>query len=250
MGPEEPSDQQVAAAGDVKSEEVQKFRDLLGRHVVSSFDEDLDAEGIEVTQPDDDNMSQPESIVDQGLDHDWLGSELDKLPERDDYILKARYGLVDGQAHTYEQVGEKLKLTAPGVRHIEQRLLKRLRSACERSNSSAADTEKVSTVRKTNRRCSVNMELELCVFVIQRLLASHGKSARSETEIWLAQFIATQNLTKILDSTEMSQPDSLAANIVTYMIDKGYLRLAFSDSELLLTQTGFDWYQQMRSAQM
>ena len=49
------------------------------------------------------------------------------LPEREENILKLRYGLVDGNEYTLEEVGQIYGLTRERIRQIEFKALKRLR---------------------------------------------------------------------------------------------------------------------------
>ena len=52
---------------------------------------------------------------------------LNSLPPREVRILQLRYGLVDGQSYTLEEVGKKLGVTRERVRQIEAQALSRLR---------------------------------------------------------------------------------------------------------------------------
>ena len=52
---------------------------------------------------------------------------LDKLTLREREVLRMRFGLEDGHAHTLEEVGRRLDVTRERVRQIELRALKKLR---------------------------------------------------------------------------------------------------------------------------
>jgi RNA polymerase primary sigma factor len=56
-----------------------------------------------------------------------LREVLNGLLPREVRILQMRYGLLDGQANTLEQVGCKMGLTRERVRQIEAQALNRLR---------------------------------------------------------------------------------------------------------------------------
>jgi len=56
-----------------------------------------------------------------------LGEVLNGLPPREVRILQLRYGLLDGQAYTLEEVGRKMGVTRERVRQIEAQALSRLR---------------------------------------------------------------------------------------------------------------------------
>ena len=51
---------------------------------------------------------------------------LKELTEREAGIIKYRYGITDGKAHTLEQTGEKFNLTRERIRQIEKSVLKQL----------------------------------------------------------------------------------------------------------------------------
>lgn len=53
------------------------------------------------------------------------------LEERERAIVRFRYGLTDGQAHTLEQTGSEFGLTRERIRQIEKDVLKRLRAYAE-----------------------------------------------------------------------------------------------------------------------
>jgi RNA polymerase primary sigma factor len=57
----------------------------------------------------------------------YLNSALEALDPREQYILRARFGLDDGQMQTLEKIGRELRLTRERVRQIEMRALEKLR---------------------------------------------------------------------------------------------------------------------------
>jgi RNA polymerase primary sigma factor len=52
---------------------------------------------------------------------------LNSLTVREREILRLRYGLTDGQAHTLEEVGRRFRVTRERVRQIESKALRKLR---------------------------------------------------------------------------------------------------------------------------
>ena len=48
------------------------------------------------------------------------------LSERDIFILKKRFGFIDGRPHTLDEVGKELKLTRERIRQIQKKALKKL----------------------------------------------------------------------------------------------------------------------------
>jgi len=56
-----------------------------------------------------------------------LDAVLDKLTPRERDVVRMRFGLDDGYAHTLEEVGQRFAVTRERVRQIELRALKKLR---------------------------------------------------------------------------------------------------------------------------
>lgn len=56
-----------------------------------------------------------------------MGQLFAELNEREAAIIKFRYGLDDGRAHTLEETGKRFKLTRERIRQIEKDVMKRLR---------------------------------------------------------------------------------------------------------------------------
>jgi RNA polymerase primary sigma factor len=67
-----------------------------------------------------------EQVSNQLLSED-MGRLLEKLPEREEHLLRLRYGLADGFTHTLEDVANELGLTRERVRQIQSRALRKLR---------------------------------------------------------------------------------------------------------------------------
>ena len=77
-----------------------------------------------VTSPDD--MSPEEAVINADATH-GLRRALTHLPLQEAEILRLRFGLVDGQACTYQEIGQRLRISREQVRLREQRALLRLR---------------------------------------------------------------------------------------------------------------------------
>jgi RNA polymerase primary sigma factor len=75
----------------------------------------------------DEEVPAPDDTATYNLLREHLESVLDGLPPREVRILQLRYGLLDGQAYTLEEVGRKMGVTRERVRQIEAQALSRLR---------------------------------------------------------------------------------------------------------------------------
>ena len=76
---------------------------------------------------EDEESSAPDEEVISSMLRDELRVLLHDLPPREVRILQMRYGLIDGETYTLEEVGNKLGVTRERVRQIEAQALSRLR---------------------------------------------------------------------------------------------------------------------------
>ncbi len=76
---------------------------------------------------EDDDVPAPDDSATYNLLKEHLQEILNELPPREVRILQLRYGLLEGQAYTLEEVGNKMGVTRERVRQIEAQALSRLR---------------------------------------------------------------------------------------------------------------------------
>ena len=76
--------------------------------------------------PDESNMS-PEDFTIHEMLKEEIGDVLLTLTEREEKVLKLRFGLEDGKARTLEEVGKEFKVTRERIRQIEAKALRKLR---------------------------------------------------------------------------------------------------------------------------
>jgi RNA polymerase primary sigma factor len=75
----------------------------------------------------DRDAPEPAEMAAKSLLGDEMRDALRSLTPREERILQLRYGLKDGQAHTLEEVGEKMGYTRERIRQIEREALRKLR---------------------------------------------------------------------------------------------------------------------------
>ncbi|MCL5999543.1 MAG: sigma-70 family RNA polymerase sigma factor [Chloroflexi bacterium] len=75
----------------------------------------------------DENSPAPVELVTYLMLREQLTDILSTLPPREVRILQLRYGLLDGETYTLEEVGKKMGVTRERVRQIEAQALSRLR---------------------------------------------------------------------------------------------------------------------------
>ena len=75
----------------------------------------------------DDNVPVPADAAAFTLLREQLNEVLDTLTEREQKVLKLRFGLDDGRARTLEEVGKEFNVTRERIRQIEAKALRKLR---------------------------------------------------------------------------------------------------------------------------
>jgi RNA polymerase primary sigma factor len=77
---------------------------------------------------EDGEITPPDESAAENLLRENLLEVLNGLPNREARVLKLRFGLLDGQAYTLDQVGRKMGVTRERVRQIVTQALNRLRN--------------------------------------------------------------------------------------------------------------------------
>ena len=75
----------------------------------------------------DDNVAVPQEAAAFTLLHEQLMEVLDTLTEREQRVLRLRFGLDDGRPRTLEEVGRQFQVTRERIRQIEAKALRKLR---------------------------------------------------------------------------------------------------------------------------
>ncbi|MEJ2289932.1 MAG: sigma-70 family RNA polymerase sigma factor [Deinococcales bacterium] len=77
----------------------------------------------------------PVELASESALSDKLGHLLGRLSEREANVLRLRFGLVDGQQHTLEDIGRQYGITREAVRQAEARALRKLQYLARRDVS-------------------------------------------------------------------------------------------------------------------
>lgn len=75
----------------------------------------------------DEEAQEPEDDCIRQADSDILLAVLDKLPERERMVIKRRFGIDCAGVSSLREIANDLKMSREGVRHMQNRTLKRLR---------------------------------------------------------------------------------------------------------------------------
>ncbi|UYN92971.1 MAG: sigma-70 family RNA polymerase sigma factor [Anaerolineales bacterium] len=123
----EPSVEELAAALDVPAKKVENMIQVARRPLSLETPTDDEEDSVLGDFIQDHEAPAPDDSATYNLLRQHLGEVLDGLPPREVRILQLRYGLLDGQAYTLEEVGSKMGVTRERVRQIEAQALSRLR---------------------------------------------------------------------------------------------------------------------------
>jgi len=76
---------------------------------------------------EDETVVGPVDAASKQLLKEQMQDILDSLSERERKVLEMRFGLLDGQGHTLEEVGQEFRVTRERIRQIEDKALRKLR---------------------------------------------------------------------------------------------------------------------------
>jgi RNA polymerase primary sigma factor len=123
----DPSVEELAGALDVTPQKVENMIQVARRPLSLETPTDDEEDSVLGDFIQDEEVAAPDETATYNLLREHLDSVLNGLPPREVRILQLRYGLLDGQAYTLEEVGRKMGVTRERVRQIEAQALSRLR---------------------------------------------------------------------------------------------------------------------------
>ncbi len=124
----EPTNEEIAQAMEMevdKVEHIMKIKQDISSLDASVRDDEEDSVLGDFIE-DEDTVSPEESATGQLL-KEQVKQILGTLTEREQKILKLRFGLEDGKSHTLEEVGQEFMVTRERIRQIEAKALAKLR---------------------------------------------------------------------------------------------------------------------------
>ncbi len=123
----DPSVEELAESLDVTPQKVENMIQVARRPLSLETPTDDEEDSVLGDFIQDEEVSPPDETATYNLLREHLDVVLNGLPPREVRILQLRYGLLDGQAYTLEEVGRKMGVTRERVRQIEAQALSRLR---------------------------------------------------------------------------------------------------------------------------
>ena len=123
----EPSPEEIAAAMDIPVERVREIQKISQEPVSleTPIGEEEDSHLGDFIQ--DDNVPVPAEAAASTLLKEQLVEVLGTLTEREQKVLRLRFGMDDGRARTLEEVGKEFNVTRERIRQIEAKALRKLR---------------------------------------------------------------------------------------------------------------------------
>ena len=123
----DPTVEELADALEVTPKKVENMIQVARRPLSLETPTDDEEDSVLGDFIEDEEAAPPDDTATYNLLRENLGEVLNGLPPREVRILQLRYGLLDGQAYTLEEVGRKMGVTRERVRQIEAQALSRLR---------------------------------------------------------------------------------------------------------------------------
>jgi RNA polymerase primary sigma factor len=123
----DPTIEELAAALNQPPHKIEAMIQVARRPLSLETPIDEEEESVLGDFIEDELSPPPTEQVTQHLLREEIEGVLAGLPPREVRILQLRYGLVDGQSYTLEEVGRKMGVTRERVRQIEAQALSRLR---------------------------------------------------------------------------------------------------------------------------
>ncbi|HUC89698.1 MAG TPA: RNA polymerase sigma factor RpoD [Patescibacteria group bacterium] len=124
----EPTNEEIAAAMEIEVDKVEHIMKI--KQDISSLDasiRDDEEESVLADFIEDEDTISPEQSATNQLLKEQVKDMLAALTEREQKIIKLRFGLEDGKQHTLEEVGQEFSVTRERIRQIEAKALAKLR---------------------------------------------------------------------------------------------------------------------------
>ena len=124
----EPTNEEIANEMEIdvdKVEHIMKIKQDISSLDASIRDDEDDSVLADFIE-DEDTVTPEESATNQLL-KEQVKDMLNALTEREQKIIKLRFGLEDGKSHTLEEVGQEFAVTRERIRQIEAKALAKLR---------------------------------------------------------------------------------------------------------------------------
>jgi RNA polymerase primary sigma factor len=124
----EPTNEEIAREMDIEVEKVEHIMKI--KQDIHSLDQsvrDDEEDSVLGDFVEDEDTISPEDSAATQLLKEQVKDLLSSLSEREQKIIRLRFGLEDGKSHTLEEVGQEFSVTRERIRQIEAKALAKLR---------------------------------------------------------------------------------------------------------------------------
>lgn len=124
----EPTNEEIGAAMEMDVDKVEHIMKI--KQDISSLDasvRDDEEDSVLGDFIEDEDAKTPTESASEQLLKEQVRQILSSLTDREQKILKLRFGLEDGKSHTLEEVGQEFSVTRERIRQIEAKALAKLR---------------------------------------------------------------------------------------------------------------------------
>ncbi|MEK9164559.1 MAG: RNA polymerase sigma factor RpoD [Chloroflexota bacterium] len=128
----DPTVEELADALAVTPKKVESMIQIARRPLSLETPTDEEEDSVLGDFIQDEDSPAPVEVATKNLLREQIQEVLSTLPPREVRILQLRYGLLDGESYTLEEVGKKMGVTRERVRQIEAQALSRLRHPSHR----------------------------------------------------------------------------------------------------------------------
>jgi RNA polymerase primary sigma factor len=128
----EPAIEELGSALGVTAKKVESIIQIARRPLSLETPTDEEEDSVLGDFIEDEDSPAPVELATRNLLREQIAEVLNGLPPREVRILQLRYGLLDGESYTLEEVGKKMGVTRERVRQIEAQALSRLRHPTHR----------------------------------------------------------------------------------------------------------------------
>ena len=123
----EPTSEELASAVGIPLPKVEEMLEMARHPLSLEMPTDTEGESTLGDFVEDKDIAAVDEVVATLMLRALLQEVLQDLPTREVRILQLRYGLVDGETSTLDEIGKKMGVTRERVRQIETKALHRLR---------------------------------------------------------------------------------------------------------------------------
>lgn len=126
------TDEEVAEAMGITLEELERLKGLKDNLVYLDSQVSDDSDTTLYNMIEDKSIPRPDEEAFDRLSREQISEILKELTEREEKVIRWRFGIDDGRRHTLREIGERLNITRERVRQIEAQALNKLRHPSRR----------------------------------------------------------------------------------------------------------------------